>query len=207
MSAPLTPTSGPQPTWDVALLFPAEGAWSVADYLELTDATNNLVEFTDGRVEVLEMPTTAHQRILQFLFAALRAFVEERKLGEALFAALRLQLSETKFREPDIVFARTENRQYVQDRYWVGADLVMEIVSAGAKSRQRDLVAKRADYAAAGIPEYWIVDPLEKRITVLALDGAAYATHGEFEPGEQATSRLLEGFAVAVDAVFLAAEG
>lgn len=206
MSLPISSTHEPQPTWDVARLFPAEGAWSVADYLELTDSTNHLVEFTDGRVEVLEMPTASHQRILIYLFDALRQFVKERQLGEVLFAALRLRVGETKFREPDILFARRENRRFMEDRYWLGADLVMEIVSPGLTSRERDFVTKREDYAAAGIPEYWIVDAQEARITVLTLEGGAYATLGEFTLGQQAASRLLDGFAVDVTAVFDAAE-
>lgn len=50
--------------------------------------------------------------------------------------------------------------------------LVMEVVSGGPQDRKRDLVIKRAEYAAAGIPEYWIVDPESRRITVLTLVGA-----------------------------------
>jgi Uma2 family endonuclease len=60
------------------------------------------------------------------------------------------------------------------------------------------LVEKRADYAKAQIPEYWIVDPELGKITVLVLDGSAYAVHGEFTRGQQATSMLLPGFSVDV---------
>jgi Uma2 family endonuclease len=207
MSIPLTSESGPQPAWEIARLFPPDGAWSVSDYLYLTDDTNQLVEFVDGRVEVLEMPTTAHQRILSFLYAALREFVMDRRLGEVLFAPLRIQVGETRFREPDILFAKKDKRNLIQNRYWLGADLVVEIVSEDSESRERDFVTKKADYAAAGIPEYWIVDPLEKRITVLTLDSSKYALHGEFTPDQRATSRLLDGFAVEVAAVFQAAIG
>ncbi|MBI3463073.1 MAG: Uma2 family endonuclease, partial [Planctomycetes bacterium] len=80
--------------------------------------------------------------------------------------------------------------------------LVMEVVSEGAESRKRDLETKRREYAAAGIPEYWIVDPEEQKVTVLTLDGGTYRVHGEFRPGETATSVLLRGFAVAVRDVF-----
>ena len=47
-------------------------------------------------------------------------------------------------------------------------------------------------------PEYWIVDPELGRITVLALEEAAYVVHGEFARGMVATSRLLPGFKVDV---------
>ena len=206
MSTLPTNTFGAEPAWDVALLFPSQGEWSVGDYLSLTDGTNQLVEFTDGKVEVLSMPTTAHQRILIFLFKLLSRFVDDRGLGEVMIAALRVQLSARKFREPDIVFVKRENQSYIQERYWTGADLVVEIVSEDAESRERDYVTKRAEYAAAKIPEYWIVDPAEKRITVLTLVGAEYASAGEFNPGEHASSKLLDGFSVGVADVFRAAE-
>lgn len=66
---------------------------------------------------------------------------------------------------------------------------------------ERDTVAKVTDYAEAGISEYWIVDPEAEMITVLALQGAGYATHGVFQRAEVATSALLAGFTADVSAV------
>jgi Uma2 family endonuclease len=89
-----------------------------------------------------------------------------------------------------------ENAARIGEQFWEGADLVMEIVSGSDDDRRRDLVTKRSEYALAGIPEYWIVDPREGRITVLHLDGDSYALHGEFTEGSRATSVLLPGFSV-----------
>ncbi|MFQ5856995.1 MAG: Uma2 family endonuclease [Anaerolineae bacterium] len=80
----------------------------------------------------------------------------------------------------------------------------MEVISEDG--RYRDTVTKRREYARAGIPEYWIVDPQEKQITVWTLDGDSYTVHGESGRGAEATSMLLEGFAVAVDDMLNAAE-
>ena len=44
------------------------------------------------------------------------------------------------------------------------------------------LVEKRADYAEAGIPEYWIADPRDATINVLTLDGDSYVEHGYVRP-------------------------
>ena len=87
-----------------------------------------------------------------------------------------------------------------QNRYWQGADLALEVVSADKP--ERDLVEKRGDYAEAGIPEYWIVNPETETITVLRLEDAAYVEHGVFARGAEAASALLPGFSVSVDAVF-----
>jgi Uma2 family endonuclease len=76
----------------------------------------------------------------------------------------------------------------------------VEIVSPDRP--ERDTEENPVDYAEAGIPEYWIVNPLDQTITVLSLNGAAYATHSVFGRGDLATSALLEGFAVSVAQVF-----
>ncbi len=92
------------------------------------------------------------------------------------------------------------------DKYLQGANLVIEVVSDDDESHKRDYQEKRADYAELGIPEYWIVDPQERRISVLMLDGSQYRVHGEFAPGQQASSSFLAGFAVDVSAVFAAGQ-
>ena len=65
----------------------------------------------------------------------------------------------------------------------------------------RDLDEKRSEYSAAGIAEYWIVDPLTQTILVLELLNSSYEVAGKFGINEIASSRLLSGFAVAVNDV------
>ncbi len=180
-------------------LDPLQGLWTEEQYLKMTDSLQRLVEFTDGEIEVLLMPTDRHQAISQFLFLALLVFLQ-RVGGKVQYAPLRLQVREGKFREPDILLVLDAHDPRRQNRFWLGADLVVEIVSPDA--RERDTVTKRADYAEAGIPEYWIVHPEEETITVLTLADDAYTEHGVFRRGEQATSVLLDGFTMDVDAVF-----
>jgi Uma2 family endonuclease len=185
-----------EPTWEVAHLFPVQGMWSESEYFALE--TNRLVEFSSGFIELLPMPTVIHHRILVFLLEALRAFAIAAAVGEALPAGVRVRLWPGKFREPDVLFMLSEHADRIKNEYWEGADLVMEVVSADAKDRRRDLETKRAEYALAGISEYWIVDPALAQITVLALDGQTYVVHGEFKRGARATSALLPGFGVDV---------
>lgn len=195
-STPTDPRTVPEPAWDIARLFPYQGYWSEDDYLELD--TNHLVEFTDGTVEVLPMPTTSHQRIVAYLYGLLLSFIEAQARGTVLFAPLRVRLRKNKYREPDVVFMLSEHADRIGENFWRGADLVMEVISDDAESRERDLVKKRSDYAAAGIAEYWIIDPQERKITVLKLAGKTYAVHGEYSRDAKAESALLEGFAVDV---------
>lgn len=189
-----------EPAWDIAKLFPDQGSWDEGDYLALE--TNQLVELTDGRIGVLPMPTTSHQRIVAFLFSLMSSFVDSRQLGTVLFAPLRLKLRRDKFREPDILFASAEHVDWVGEKFWKGADLVVEVVSDDPESHERDHVKKRADYAAAGVAEYWIVDPQLRRVTVLKLSGKRYVVHGDHAAGARAESAVLKGFGVDVDALW-----
>ena len=67
-------------------------------------------------------------------------------------------------------------------------------------------MTKRNDYAEAGIPEYWIVNPLTDTITVLTLQGDAYLELGVFGRGEKAEGTILAGFSADVSATFDAGE-
>lgn len=184
----------------MALLYPLQGSWTEHDYLEL--GTNRLVEFSEGCIEVLSTPTKLHQRIARFLFLLLQECVSARALGEVFFAPLPVRLWPGKFREPDIVFVRPERGEYAGQPE--GADLVVEVLSPGEENRRRDVETKRGEYARAGIPEYWIVDPEARRVTVLVLEGAAYREHGTFGPEDTATSATLPGLAVSVAELFAA---
>jgi Uma2 family endonuclease len=181
-------------------MFPLQGGWSVEDYLRLDGGL--LVEYTDGFIRVLPMPSLLHQWIVRFLFRLLDDFVTPRQLGEVLLAPLPIAVTGSKYREPDILFLRPERIGSWKGQP-AGADLVMEVVSEGRESYERDYVEKRADYAAAGIAEYWIVDPQERKITVLTLAGEAYHEHGVFVAGAKASSLLLPGFVCGVSDVFV----
>lgn len=182
----------------VLSLAPLQGRWSEEQYLLLTDQTNRLVEFTDGHIEVLPMPTDTHQAISQRLFLALLAFVQ-RLGGIVRYAPLRVRIRPEKFREPDLLLVRDAGDSRRQDRYWLGADLVAEIVSPD--NPERDTRDKVMDYAEARIPEYWIIDSEAAAITVLILVGDTYHEHGVFQRGDTATSVVLDGFAIGVDEV------
>ncbi len=94
--------------------------------------------------------------------------------------------------------SRTAHRSGIKKQYCEKADLVIEVVSE--KNRPHDIKTKRIEYALAGIPEYWIIDPEEELITVLVLKSRQkiYAEFGTFRKGQRPMSKLLRGFTVDV---------
>ena len=172
-------------------LLPPQGAWSDEAYLWLTDSSNRLIEFTDGCIEELPIPTFTHQSILLFLYNLLHAYLKPRggvvMVGRVTPARTPRQVPRARrvaaarpYRPP--LFRTASGRAPTWRLRWVSPD-----------NPDRDLVEKRADYAEAGIPEYWIADPRDETVRVLSLRGAAYVEHGVYRRGDTATSALLAG--------------
>lgn len=203
---PFTPPGKPEYVWEIATLYPEQGCWTEKEYLELTDSANRHIEYTDGRLEFLPMPTEVHEALVQFLYFALYAFVNQQELGKVYSNGVRVRVRPGKYRLPDIVFLHKDHFEVRHNRAWDGADLVMEVASDDPHDRQRDFEQKLIDYAESGIAEYWIVDLEVRKVIVHSLDHREYAVCGEYTPGRCATSLLLEGFEIDVAALFAAAD-
>lgn len=192
-------------TWELLAEYPRQGEWTESEYLQLE--TNQLVEFNNGVLEFLPMVTPLHQDLVLYLRDMLKRATGGHYSGRVYVAPLRICLKNGKYREPDVIFAKPE---HIADRRkpLEGAELVMEIVSGSAADRHRDFVSKRADYALAGIREYWIVDPDLETITVLTLNpDGEYDALGRFHRGEFATSVIFPEFTIDVTECFAVADG
>jgi Uma2 family endonuclease len=113
-------------------------------------------------------------------------------------------LWEGKIREPDLVYyaAGHEDRFHVQ--YADPPDLAIEVLSPS--TRRIDREEKAAEYAEAGVTEYWIVDPEGRSIEVLTgARSEGYMSRRQFGPGDEVTSTVLPGLVVSV-AVLLPVE-
>lgn len=184
-----------EPAWEIARLFPLQGEWSEQDYLSLPN--NARIELVQGRLVFSPMPTITHQIIIAFLYQRLIAYLENTYSNAlVLFASVPVRLAKGLLREPDILVLLKGLASQKEDKFVEQPDLVVEVLSPG--NRENDLIEKRAEYAAAKIPEYWIVDPIGKTVTVLTLRRGQYREHGVFVAGTVATSRLLPGFEVSV---------
>lgn len=152
-------------------------------------------------MEVPEAPTKTHQQIVHALLAALLSYLRLRRRGDAIAAPYRVRLRLGGFREPDITAYRTEHLERFGERCGGVPDLVVEVVSDDPASRTRDYEDKRRDSSAAGIPEYWIIDPAADRVLVLALESGSDTTAAERRLDEVVDSRLFPGFAVHISAL------
>ena len=148
---------------------------SFEEYLEL-DHERGLAEWIDGEVHFYVGATAAHQRIVQFLSFLLAGFLESTTGGQVFPGGLVVRAAPLgNAREPDIVVVTAANRSRVKPSFVDGPpDLVVEVVSND--SVERDYETKRTEYAAAGVPEYWIVDARSSTVSslFLSLRGGLY---------------------------------
>ena len=165
----------------------------------------NRAEWVDGRLDYLPMPRSLHARLAAKAFILLYEHLKGVK-PDAILAGMSLRVwCGRRYREPDAALLLDPDDPREQPEEWLGADLVVEVVSPD--DPDRDYSAKREDYAAAGVREYWIVDPRAptpgdprgRTVTVLILEDGAYRER-VYREGETAAGELLPGFAPAVAA-------
>ncbi len=149
-------------------------------------------ERVDGRILAVPPSNSDHSGIQLSIGGLLGAYVAHKGLGRVYGETFILRLNEGRQRSPDVSFFRTENLPRVRPTYAEGgADLVVEIVSPS--SVRTDRIAKRAEYAAAGIEEYWIVDPARGETEFLRLEEGAYLP-APLDADGRVRSSTIEGF-------------
>ena len=169
------------------------------DYLLLPE--DKRYEILDGDLYVVAAPNTRHQRVSRKLEVALIQHTEDKGLGEILHAPYDVIFSEENVVQPDILFVRKERAGIIGEMNLQGApDLVIEILSAGTRSKDLDL--KRKIYAGFGVQEYWIVDPELATVEVLVWSELGYITAGVCGKSDRLSSPLLPDLNVPLSEVF-----
>lgn len=130
---------------------------SYEDFLK--QYTNVHAEWVQGEVIQLMTASDKHQDLVRWLISILSLFVETHNLGWLRPAPFNMQLPHLgRGREPDILFVSRDRLEIVQETHLAeAADLVIEIVSPESVGRDRG--EKFVEYEAAGVREYWLIDP------------------------------------------------
>lgn len=168
------------------------GKLSYERFLELYAGEH--AEWIDGVVVPTPPGSSRHQQLVGFLATLLSWVAEEGELGKLVLGPFQLRLREPigRGREPDLLFLRREHVDRLRPTYLDGpADLVVEITSPESVSRDRG--EKFVEYEAAGIPEYWLIDPERQQAEFyllgphgryrLALGGASGEYASQMLPG------------------------
>ncbi len=153
---------------------------SFTEYLNYDDGTDNCYELVNGELVVMPPATARHSDIIEFIVDCFKAIIRTYSLDIRVKAGdVGVQTGINSSRIPDISVIKGEVwRNLPRDTsavVRVPLLLAVEVVSPGNEQIERDYVEKVAEYADAGITEYWIVDPISKKITVLVLEQGSYS--------------------------------
>ena len=174
---------------------------TLSEYRDLDEMDGGVCELING--EFCQMPpaTPEHQLLIDFLVGMINSFARSiQPMPGLAFTTIGLALSDLYAPTPDIVYLRFENLNLIRGGMVEGApDLVVEALSS---DRGRDLVMKRAVYAEAGIPEYWILDPMNDTITVLRLSGSQYVEEAVLGSDDTLTTTTIPGFELPLSELF-----
>jgi len=147
-----------------------------ADYLTYFDGSDTKYELVDGELVAMSLGTSLHGEAIDRTYQAINAeinrtaqpwIVRQGQIGVRCPRGIGLDT----VRIPDVVVMQQDNWQALQEREAVidfdlsAPLLVIEVISPPTKNI--DYRAKRTEYAARDIPEYWIIDPLESKVSVL----------------------------------------
>jgi len=152
---------------------------TLEEYLNYDDGTDTRYELVNG--ELLEVPSESdlNNLIAIHLLSELLRFIPVRLLRRGIEVVVNGYRTTTRIPDlmvltEDLAIALTEAKRSVVMPDMPPPVLVIEIVSPGTKNEERDYRYKRSEYAARGIVEYWIIDPLQAQITVLTLVTGLY---------------------------------
>ena len=169
---------------------PPKARMTLEEFLAWADEDTR-AEWVDGEVVMASPVRFEHAMLQRWLLMVLQHWLGFRDMGLALGEGFAMRLPRS-LRVPDVLVVKNEHRDRIRETYLDGpADLVVEVVSP--ESVLRDYQEKVQEYAQAGVPEYWIVDPAHQVVSALGLKQGAYEVFFEGREG-RLESRVLPGF-------------
>ncbi|MCF4970579.1 Uma2 family endonuclease [Nostoc sp. CMAA1605] len=175
--------------------------YSFEEYLAYDDGTDSRYELVDGKLELMNPPTFRHLLIAKFIEISFDAEIKRLNLPWLCLREAGVRTGWRKSRLPDVYVIPSEQVMGFLDESAVCQSaplLVVEIVSPD--SIKRDYRHKRSEYAALEVPEYWIVDPIESKITILLLSEGLYEEQ-EFSGSQQLVSGIFPEIQLTVEQV------
>jgi Uma2 family endonuclease len=174
---------------------------TLQEYRDLGPVDEGVWELAEGVLFEMAPPNWEHQSLVDFLVMMINTFlVASDPLPGWAYSGIGVVLSETTAPTPDMVYVRAERGHLIQGSFVEGVpDVVVEVMS---QDRRRDLVMKRGWYAAAGAPEYWIIDPVSDTILVLELAGSEYVERAELSRSDTLSTPTIPRFELELERLF-----
>ena len=179
--------------------------WTIQDIDALPHNEWIRYEIIDGELFVTRSPHHKHQQVAGRVFSVLDSWSIDSGLGEPSIMP-GLIFSESDNVIPDVIWGSYQRLAQIQDDagHFRGApELVVEVLSPGAKNEARDRSAKLKLYSVQGVQEYWIVDRVAQRVEIYRRNQARLVLTATLFASDVITSPLLPNFTCEVARLFV----
>jgi len=189
------------PTDAASVKGPPQGQWTYADWETLPD-DGNRYEVIDGVLYMSTAPSSFQQWIIIHLYGFLGFPAEQQGLAYSYVAPIAVLMPGCEPVQPDFVLVLAERASIMRDGRIRGVpDLIVEVLSPGNPAYDKQV--KLEAYAKAGVPEYAIVDPAEKTLSLRRLEKPGqYAEPRVFKEGDTVTFVCLPTIPLEVGKLF-----
>ncbi len=141
-----------------------QGSYTIEDYYKLPDEKR--VELIDGYFYDMSSPTTYHQLFAGDIHRQIANYILQKGGSCIPFMSpidVQLDCDEKTIVQPDVAILCDRDKMKRWGIY--GApDFVLEVISPS--TRRKDYTKKLSKYMEAGVREYWILDPYQKKLLV-----------------------------------------
>jgi len=170
----------------------------------LTRDTEERYEYIDGEIYLLASAKTAHQLALTELFGILYNWSQGKEctpLVAPYDITLKRHADHINVVQPDMMVICDLEENLGEDDYYRGVpSLVVEILSESTRSK--DMIKKLDLYMSCGVAEYWIVNPINKEVTVYLFADSNISSHITYRKTETAQSCVFQGLSVELHRIF-----
>jgi Uma2 family endonuclease len=166
------------------------------DLEKLPNVEGTRYEIIDGELHVSKQPSLEHQYVCLALGSALHVWSLAHRTGRA-YSAPGLVFAEDDDVATDLIWISDERLAEALDdagHLRVAPELVVEVLSPGARNQRRDREVKLALYSRRGAEEYWIVDCRLRTVQVFRRAGPALEPVSTCADDDVLASPVLPGF-------------
>lgn len=179
---------------------------SLTEYL-LLPYDGKKTELVNGQIINMAEASPLHVVIIKLLQKLIDAHIEAIQADLETYTGVGVEIPwsdrDNNVRDPDLVICSQDQWRamlHLTKAIFAAGNppaLAVEVASPG--NTARDTVDKRLEYALAKVPEYWIINPVDGYVLVLALNSEAdtYSEVGEYRGDELVSSLLFPTLKVA----------
>lgn len=177
---------------------------SYEEFLAISENSEERYEYIDGEIYLLASPKVFHQKILGRMYLIFSNWFEGKQCQPMLAPfdiTLRRSQENINVVQPDLMVICDLDEKLNEKDYYMGVPaLLVEIISES--TRVKDFIKKLDLYMATGVSEYWIINPLNREVSVFLFEGNDISKSATYKNGENALSYHFSRLEVSLEQLF-----